>query len=74
MYFSGVIVAFIFAFLIFMYQGAIRRRDGADETFFQTLASSLLASALGSILSWFLVLILIGMILTKGVWGVSGDK
>jgi hypothetical protein len=74
MYFSGVVVAFFFALLIFMYQGAVRRRNGADETFFQTLAGSLLGSALGSILSWFLVLILIGMILTKGVWGVNGEE
>jgi SNF family Na+-dependent transporter len=74
MYFSGVVVAFFFAFLVFMYQGAIRRRNGADETFFKTLAGSLLGSTLGSIFSWFLVLILIGMILSKGVWGINGEE
>lgn len=74
MYFSGVVVGFFFGFLIFMYQGSVRRRNGADETFSQTLVGSLIGSALGSIFSWFLVLILIGMMLSKGVWGLNGEE
>lgn len=35
---------------------------------------ALIGSALGSIFSWFLVLILIGMMLSKGGWGLHGEE
>ena len=71
MYFIGVLVAFFLAFLVFMYQGSLRRENGDGETFSQTLLGSFIGAAIGSILSWLLVLIIIGMIMNKG--GLGAD-
>lgn len=74
MYFSGVVVAFFISLIIFMIQGSIRRKNGSEESFLGNFLGSLLFSAAGSLLSWFFVLILAGMILNKGVWGLNGER
>lgn len=59
MYFSGVCVAFIFSFLIFTYQGTLRKKEGCDKVFIYTFAGTILAALVVSIFSWLMVCILV---------------
>jgi len=73
MYFSGVFVAFLLIFLILIYQGSLRKRNGEDESLFKTVAGALVGALLASIFSWLIVFILTIMILSKKVYGLKGE-
>jgi len=72
MYFSGVCLAFIFSFLIFTYQGILRKKEGSDETFLYTFAGTILGALVASIFSWLMVFILVVMALKKKTYGING--
>ena len=71
MYFSGVITAFTISFFIFYYQGSVRRRNGGNETVLRSIVGALFGSIIFSVFSWFMVLI--GLIINRGVWGLNGE-
>jgi len=74
MYISGVIVAFIFSFIIFFIQGVQRQRDyDSNETMLKTIGGALFGAVLAAGLSWLIVILLISMLLGGKVWGIS-DK
>jgi hypothetical protein len=74
MYFNGVCVAFILSFLIFTYQGILRKKEGGDETFFYTFAGTILGALVASIFSWLMVFMLVVMTLKKKTYGINDQK
>ena len=72
MYVSGVIVAFLLSFIILFIQGTQRQRDyDSDETIIKTISGALFGSVLASGLSWLIVAIIIFMLLSGKVSGIS---
>lgn len=66
MYISGVVVGFILAFIIFMIQGTQRREENDSS-----IMSVIVGSAIASILSWLTVFLILTLLLTGRVAGIS---
>jgi hypothetical membrane protein len=73
MYVSGMIVAFVLSFIVFMIQGTKRKKVDTQESTMEVIFGALFGSILASILSWLAVAILILLILSGKAWGIS-DK
>lgn len=59
MYFSGVIIALIFSFLIFFLQGIRRRYEGSDSSIVKIVFGASIVGMVVSIFSWLAVLVLV---------------
>ncbi len=71
MYFSGVVAAFVLAFIIMFFQGIKRIQNGKDESIGMVVLGGAIFSLLGSIFSWITVLILLVLLLSGKVAHIS---
>jgi len=72
LYVSGMPVAFIMGFILFMIQG-LQRRQESEETFMQVVFGSLFGAVLAALVSWISVFLFVVMIFGGMATGIS-DK
>lgn len=72
MYVSGAIIGFILGFIVFIIQG-MKRKQESGESLMYVLVGALFGAVVTAFLSWLSVFIIIILILSGRVWGIS-DK
>ena len=72
LYVSGMPVAFIMGFVLFMIQGIQRRKEN-EETLMQVLFGALFGAVLAALVSWISVFLFVVMIFGGMATGIS-DK
>ena len=70
LYVSGMPVAFIMGFVLFMIQG-IQRRQESEETLIQVLFGALFGAIIAALTSWLAVVLLVVMIFGGMATGIS---